>query len=349
MTIALLAIVLVGAAGLGGWALSAVLRPVEDPLEASPFTTVTVEQGKVGDQLTLNTVAEWASAPDGVNQASGVVTDVRVEPGREVGQGAVLYTVDLRPVVAAQGETPAFRKMKEGDEGADVEQLQRMLGALGFYGGIADGIFGDGTEHAVKAWQESLGLDDTGVVELGDVLFVSVLPAKITVDDEVVSRGATLAGGETALRVLPPAPSFRLPLTDDQAGMVPVGTIVKVTSPDGDVWEGIAGERSTDDETETTTIAVDGDDGQSVCADQCQQVPVGAETLLTTKVVTVPTVSGLVVPSAAIVTSADGQTALVDESGERIAITVVASARGMAVVEGEAVSEGIDVRIPGEM
>lgn len=347
-SVLLIGLVLVGAAGAGGWALSAVLRPAEDPLEEATHTTAVVEQGEVGESLQLNTVAHWGSVPDGINQASGTVTAVGVSPGEEVVPGTVLYTVNLRPVVVASGQTPAFRVMKRDDEGDDVAQLQQMLGALGFYGGYADGEFGPGTETAVKLWQESLGLDDTGVVDLGDVVFVSSLPARITVDAEVVSRGATLSGGEEVLRVLPDAPTFRIPATDAQAGMIPAGTHVEITSPEQGVWQGVAGERSTDEQSQTIMITVDAEGEPTVCGDECEQVPVGGETVLASKIITTPTVDGLVVPAAAIVTGADGHTALINDDGERIAVSVVASAQGMSVIEGDSVTAGMKVRVPGE-
>ena len=49
-----LAAVVVGAAG---WAAATVLRPADDPLDATAFTYVTVEPGSVGSSINLNTVA----------------------------------------------------------------------------------------------------------------------------------------------------------------------------------------------------------------------------------------------------------------------------------------------------
>lgn len=345
--ILLVGIVLVVTAGTGGWALSAVLRPAEDPVEATTHTTAVVEQGEVGESLQLNAIAHWESTPDGINQSAGTVTAVGVSAGQEVAQGTVLYTVNLRPVVAASGETPAFRAMRRGDKGDDVAQLQGMLSALGFYGGYADGKFGAGTESAVKRWQDSLDLDDTGIVELGDVVFVSSLPARITVDADIISRGASLSGGERVLQVLPDAPTFRIPATEAQAGMIPAGTRVEITSPEQDQWHGVAGARWTEEESQTIMISVAAEGDQPVCGEECGQVPAGGETMLTSRIVTTPTVQGLVVPAAAIVTGADGQAAVIGDAGERFSVSVVASAQGMSIIEGDGVTEGMRVRVPG--
>ncbi|MGF3054548.1 hypothetical protein ACQUSY_11410 [Microbacterium sp. YY-03] len=124
-------LVMVGAAA--AWAVLTVVKPAEDPLTASPFTYVGVTSGEVGSSISLNTVAEWTPVPVGENRAQGVVTSVAVAAGDEVSQGAVLYLVDERPVVIAQGAVPMYRSIGEKSVGADVAQLQQMLADLGHY------------------------------------------------------------------------------------------------------------------------------------------------------------------------------------------------------------------------
>lgn len=58
------------------------------------------------------------------------------------------------------------------------------------------------------------------------------------------------------------------------------------------------------------------------------------------------TVRGVVVPLAALVTDADGSTGVITADGQRSKVTVKASARGMAVVEG--LAAGNAVRVPGQ-
>jgi hypothetical protein len=72
------------------------------------------------------------------------------------------------------GEMPAYRALASGDEGRDVRQLQRNLLALGFDDGgdlEVTGEFDSDTAEAIRDWQEDLGVERTGVVELGDVAF----------------------------------------------------------------------------------------------------------------------------------------------------------------------------------
>lgn len=109
----------------------------------------------------------------GTNQAVGTVTSVTVAAGDEVTPpGQVLYAVNLRPVVVAAGATPSFRSMGRGVSGADVGQLQGLLTGIGVFDGDVDGVFGWATEQAVRDWQDALGIEDDGVVQAGDVVFV---------------------------------------------------------------------------------------------------------------------------------------------------------------------------------
>ncbi|ANG84849.1 hypothetical protein [Microbacterium aurantiacum] len=99
-----------------------------------------------------------------------------------------------------------------------------------------------------------------------------------------------------------------------------------------------------DVETQTVVIGLTGPGGGTVCGEACGLVPVTGEARLSSVIVTVPTVEGLVVPSAALVTDASGQVSVIVEDGERVPVTVVTSARGMSVIEGA--SEGVRVRVP---
>lgn len=326
------------------WAAMTVLRPPEDPSLSAPFTYVAAAEGTVRADIMLNALAEWQPVPVGVNRAQGVVTTIAVAPGDEVAQGSLLYSVGMRPVVVAQGMVPAFRPIGEGDEGSDVAQLQQLLADLGFYGGEVDGEAGPATAAAIKSWQMTLEVKQTGRVAMGDLIFVPELPTRITLDADEVFRGATLTGGESVLRGLPASPVFTVPVTEAQAAMIPSGTRVEVTSPSGDIWDAVATDQVRDSELQTVGVGLTGAHGPVLCDDACGQVPVTGVSRLSSQIVTVEPVTGLVIPSAALITAADGQTAVVDEDGERVPVTVVTSARGMSIIEG--VAAGARLRVP---
>lgn len=334
-------ILLVG--GAIGWAGATVLTPPRDLSDPTAFTFVAVEQGEVGSSISLNTVAEWTLTPVGSNQASGTVTGVSIEPGQEVSAGTTLYTVNLRPVVIAQGDVPAFQALSQGMSGTDVEQLQNLLANGGFYKGTVSGSFGYSTTVAVKAWQKSLGVSADGVVQLGDLVFVPTLPTRIALDAKVVKRGAALSGGEPVVTGLPAEPSFSVPVSETQAALIPSGTVVEITGPEGEQWVAVAADQEAD-EFSTITVHLTGLDGASICGDACASVPVTEATYFSSRVVTVATVSGLRLPSAALLSTADGSTVVIDDEGTQHEVTVITSARGMSIIEG--VAKGTKVRVP---
>lgn len=339
-----IALLLASISAAVGWAGSIALHPAEEALAVAPFTFVKVADGEVGASVALNAVAQWTPRPIGVNRAAGIVTSVDVTAGDEVTQGAVLYTVGLRPVVVAQGKVPAFREIGRGSEGPDVEQLQTMLAELGLYAGPADGRAGGGTVDAIAKWQRGLGVTPTGVVEPGDVVFVDALPARVMLNGELVARGATLGGGEDVLLGLPKTPRFTVRLTEGQAAKAPPGTRVEIASPSGATWVALAGKHTPRTESGAVSVVLVGDGDASICGDQCGELSVMGEAVLPARVVTVETVRGLVVPSAALTTGAGGALAVIDKRGERIPVKVVAAARGMSVIEGA--MKGTAVRLP---
>jgi N-acetylmuramoyl-L-alanine amidase len=58
----------------------------------------------------------------------------------------------------------AYAALKRGSTGDDVTAVQKRLKQWGYYSGAVDGIFGYGTERAVKWFQEKNGLAVDGVV-----------------------------------------------------------------------------------------------------------------------------------------------------------------------------------------
>lgn len=323
------------------------LTPPEDPLQGATQTTVTVTEGSLSHSLSLTAFATWEKQHIGTNHASGVVTAVSLANGTEVGTGTVLYRVNLRPVVVAQGDTPAFRDITRGTSGEDVAQLQAMLAETGFFHGEVDGEAGWDTVAAIRAWQAELGVESSGIVAQGDIIFVPTLPARLALDTQLVARGEALSGGEHVLLGISGSPSFQIPLTEAQAAKIPTGTEVQLLSPSGAQWAATVSEirRETNEGDGVRAVLLGGEDA-AICQDLCNELPIGQTSSLPAEIVLLAEVTGLVVPVAAIVTGADGEAALVDTAGVRHPIRVLATAKGMSVVSG--VSEGLQVRLFGE-
>lgn len=338
-----LAVVLLTVGGVVGWAGKTVLTPAPDVLAAESHTTVTVQEGSVGSSLALNAEAQWSTQPVGANLAAGTVTSVALEPGGEANQGTELYAVDLRPVVVGKGDTPAFRALSADTAGDDVEQLQVMLKDLGYFTASPDGFFRASTTAAVNRWQKANNLPQDGTVHLGDVLFVPSLPARLSLDGDLVARGATLSGGESVIRALDPAPTFTVAVTETQAGLAPEGTVVDIRTPKGTTtWKAKVAKRSSAPDG-GQTLSLKADRG-TVCADDCDEVPVTGKTLLQARLITIPNQKGLVVPSAALKSQPDGSLVVIAADGTEHAVTVSTTARGMSIIAG--VSAGTKVQVP---
>lgn len=330
-------------AGAVGWAGATVFLPPEDPLDANDYTLVDVASGTVGSTLSLNVVGEWSPEPEGSNNAAGTVTSVAVVNGDVVNAGDVLYSVDLRPIVIVAGETPAFRSLSVGSTGADVQQLQQFLADRGLYHLAIDGDFGWGTAQSVKAWQRSLGVEADGVVHDGDIIFVPSLPARIWIDESAIAKGNRLGGGEKVVSVLPNAPVFTIPITDAQSAVIPSSVQVEIDAPSGSTWSAAVVDRHVDVDGQLRLQLAPLDDTE-ICGDECAQVPVQDQVVMPARIQLVAPVTGLIVPSAALLSKADGRVVVIDGDGDEHEVTVVASAQGMSAIDG--VSEGMSVRIP---
>lgn len=73
---------------------------------------------------------------------------------------AVLLSVSMGLVALAPAVEAA--SYKKGSSGAVVTQIQTKLKSWGYYTGPVDGIYGSGTERAVRAFQQKNGLTVDG-------------------------------------------------------------------------------------------------------------------------------------------------------------------------------------------
>ena len=73
---------------------------------------------------------------------------------------AVLLSVSM--VVVALAPAVEAASYKKGSSGAMVTQIQTKLKSWGYYTGSVDGVYGSGTERAVRAFQQKNGLTVDG-------------------------------------------------------------------------------------------------------------------------------------------------------------------------------------------
>lgn len=166
--------------------------------------------------------------------SGGTVLDI-VDAGETLESGDVLARIDDVAIVWLDGETPAWRSLRSGDEGHDVEQLEAALSDLGFNDGTVtvDTEFTDATADMVSRWQESIEVEPTGRVELGSAVY--------TGDRDRVARVAATVGAQVA-----PGPLLDIgtaerlatfELTPADAVHLEVGDLVNVMMPDRSIVE----------------------------------------------------------------------------------------------------------------
>ncbi|MDY0913033.1 peptidoglycan-binding domain-containing protein [Rathayibacter festucae] len=335
-------VVMAGATGL--WAGAVIFTPAEEVVPVTDYTTAVARAGAVSASVSLVATAHWTQSPAGTNSAHGTVTTVSHVPGEVADQGEELYTEDLRPVVLVRGAIPAFRDIDGTSEGEDVEQLQELLGDLGYYRGAADGAPGPRTAAAIKEWQKAAGFPVDGVVRRGDLVFVPEVPTRLVVDETLITRGAVVSGGEVVARTLPDEPTFSVTATAAQAAQVGVGVAAEITGPHGP-WRAVTAVQEVKAEV-GVSIALAGVDGGSVCGGECADLDVTQDTLLPVVLTTTPETSGLTVPTASIRTDVNGDLLVTDSAGEGHRVDVVAAAKGISVVTG--LVEGMEVRVYGD-
>jgi peptidoglycan hydrolase-like protein with peptidoglycan-binding domain len=135
-----------------------------------------------GDEVTLT------------GRLTGTVTALPA-PGSMVKRGEALYRVDNTPVVLLYGSLPAYRALSPGTQGADVQQFEQNLYDLGYRGFTVDEKYSDTTATAAKKWQKTLGLPQTGTVDLGRIVYAA---GQVRIGTQKAAVGDAL-GPETAL------------------------------------------------------------------------------------------------------------------------------------------------------
>lgn len=166
LVVAAVAVVLFGSSGSVWWIASQARTPEQRASNAAapPPSQIT---GKVSDQqlvekMELTGKVETASRttitgvqPQGTSRA--VVTALPAAAGKSLKAGAVVAEVSGRPVLLLPGRFPAYRDLKAGDKGPDVQQLQRALQPL--YGTAVNGTYGPATVEAVRKLYVAAGYE----------------------------------------------------------------------------------------------------------------------------------------------------------------------------------------------
>lgn len=165
--------------------------------------------------------------------------------GQVVSQGQVLYRLDNRPVVLLYGSTPAYRSLAEGASasditGPDVQELNADLVALGYVTSSelspTSDEFGYWTKVGVEKLQAALGVNQTGTLPLGQVVF---LPTAARVTSVSATLGGLAQSGATVLQATSTTRQVSVALDAAQQSEVAAGDKVTITLPNNQTTPGV--------------------------------------------------------------------------------------------------------------
>ncbi len=157
-------VVAVGAAAVG--VTMATRRPTTAdngaPEATAPRETAQVSRTDLVEEEKLHGTLGYGATDTIGGSGSGTITGLP-EPGTVLAQGDSPWQVDGHAGPALfYGDLPMWRQLRSGvDDGADVAQLEQNLTDLGFGADMTvDETFDKHTTAAIKAWQESRGVEE---------------------------------------------------------------------------------------------------------------------------------------------------------------------------------------------
>ncbi|WP_211195834.1 peptidoglycan-binding domain-containing protein [Agromyces sp. H66] len=193
--------------------------------QAPPVTAEVTRQDLIA---TTEKSGEVANTGERTLRGRGGVVTWLPAAGSVIERGGQLVRIDERPIVLLYGELPAYRALEIGATGADVQQFEENLAALGYTGFDVDTSFTWATAEAVMEWQETLGVEETGSIAPGSVHYASG-PVQVS---EVSAAVGDDAGGDL-LGVASQSRMVTVDLEESDVRYAVVGTAVTVTLPDG--------------------------------------------------------------------------------------------------------------------
>ncbi|SMD24202.1 efflux RND transporter periplasmic adaptor subunit [Kibdelosporangium aridum] len=272
-------------------------------------------------------------------RAAGTVTWLPAA-GAKIGRGDVLYKVDNRPAVLFIGGTPTYRKLDApGIKGPDVKVVNQNLADLGYLSKSAgrSDTFTEASQAAVKKWQKALKTDETGIVDLPDVV---VLPAPVRIGTVNAQLGTTadgpLVGYTSDVKVVT--------MSVDSA--IATGTKVDIVLPSGSKTTGsVAAVAKSQDKPDTNPVGGGTKMTATVTVDDPSAVA-AVEGSVTVKVVGSAKSGVLAVPIGALLAVKEGGYALQVVTGNTTKLVPVETgmfANGMVEVSGTGITEGLTV------
>ncbi|SMQ72796.1 Putative peptidoglycan binding domain-containing protein [Plantibacter sp. VKM Ac-1784] len=346
----IIAALCVGAVLISGGAVASVVAfssaeatSQEEPSNTVRTGTAPITTGDLAGTTQATGTLDYADQRT-IGGGAGIVTAVPA-PGSTVSLGGTLYAVDNVPVTLLHGPLPAWRAFESGmGDGPDVQQLEQSLAALGYFDREPDGEFAASTARAIERWQKALGVEETGRLELGSVVF---MPGDVRIASVDAAVGTAASDKIVTVSSLVKRIDVPLKLADQRLGVV--GTKVDVNLPGGQRTTGTVTDVGVPTESDadgqkkvTIPVGITLDDPAAAADLQRATVTVGFPTERRENVLSVP-VEALI--------AIDDKTfgvEVVEGKGKRrqVPVTTGLFADGRVEVSGDGIREGLDVVVP---
>ena len=174
---------------------------------------------------------------------SGIVTGRLPEEGDILDIGDTLFEVNSYPVVLLRGDRPMYRPYSRSmEDGPDVQQLEQALVDMAIPGSediTVDENFTIVTENVVEEWQNRLGVDETGEIAMGFIVFIEE-PFRISAVNAIV--GQSVAAQSAAFTTTGQHQQIVSNIDPGDAEIVNRLDRVEVELPDGRLTPGVVSE-----------------------------------------------------------------------------------------------------------
>jgi hypothetical protein len=320
------------------------------PIASSEYPTslYTVARQTLTSQTPVDATLGYAGIYSVTGQGGGTLTWLPAV-GQVISQGGVLYRVNNgTPVFLLYGPVPLWRALSEGLSGADVQQLNGDLVALGYASRSGldpdSDYFSAQTAGALYLLQARLGLTPTGTLPMGQAVFE---PSAVRVTTVPGSLGGPAAG--LVLQATSDQRIVTVPLETTEESDVRPGDTVTITLPAGQTTPGIVTSvgmvATTPSGGGTPTVTVDVTPSDPAATGSLDQAPVQVS-------ITTATVPGaLVVPVDALLAEPGGYA--VEEATARggrrmvpVSLGLFDDADGVVQVSGTGLAAGQHVVVP---
>jgi peptidoglycan hydrolase-like protein with peptidoglycan-binding domain len=308
------------------------------PPKAEAPQTTEVRRTSLADQQTITGTLAYGAERSLAGRKPGTVTGLSRQ-GSVIERGQNVYAVDAKQVPLFYGDLPLFRDLAvDMANGPDVKIVEENLRELGFSGfGEPDEKFTTATANAVKKWQKALGVEQTGVMGMGDVV---VQPGPIRIASVTAQLGAPgtgdlmkVTGTDRAVTVQLEPSKLRLAKIGDKVGLAitgggtTTGTVVSI-------GKASATGEGQDDSKAKSTVTISLDDPAAAA---------GLDSVSTSvEFTTDKRENVLVVPVGALLALAEGGYA-VESDGKLVPVKTGLFAKGQVEVSGPGLVAGMKV------